>query len=440
MIRDRLLERHQESSFLTDHEVMKMKECQFSQSWGIKLAQKNGWRSKKLHGEAESVDVEKATPEIDKICTLIAEYDLDHVYNMDETGLFFKCLPNRSYLKKEDFKDARGSKLMKAKDRVTIYVCTNADGTDKVPLSMIGKPKQPRCFVNRTLKMKYFSQRSAWSDTVTFKKWWKFFLRHIRMRTGKKVLLILDNCGPHGEELIDPTGQVTVIFLPPNCTSMFQPMDSGVIAMLKKNYRTRLLMILLENYDDRENLRNRSKKMKSGTRGLDEGHHPHLRDAMDILYEVWEEVKVTAVYNCWIKSQLIGRDDITSTSATAASAAAFDTDASEEDDDDVVMEDSLDPNADDPTTMKLFQLAKKFATDHDDRQRTTADMSDYDIMFNELVVTMKNSSPEDATELIGPRGPCSWSAEQRNRGPQVPFYYRWENSLFFTPIILQSSS
>mmetsp|Transcript_10031 Transcript_10031/g.15191 ORF Transcript_10031/g.15191 Transcript_10031/m.15191 type:complete len:201 (-) Transcript_10031:139-741(-) len=28
--------------------------------------------------------------------------------------------------------------------------------------------------------------------------------------------------------------------------------------------------------------------------------------------------------------------------------------------------------------------------------------------------------------MIGPRGPCSWSAEQRNRGLQVPFYYRWE--------------
>jgi len=30
------------------------------------------------------------------------------------------------------------------------------------------------------------------------------------------------------------------------------------------------------------------------------------------------------------------------------------------------------------------------------------------------------------TRIFGPRGPCSWSAEQRNRGPQVPFYYRWE--------------
>lgn len=88
LIRDRLLERHEEANFLTDHEVKVMKQCTFSQSWSNKLAQKNGWRSKNLHGEAGSVDVDKATPKIDKICTLIAEYDLDCVYNMDETGLF----------------------------------------------------------------------------------------------------------------------------------------------------------------------------------------------------------------------------------------------------------------------------------------------------------------------------------------------------------------
>ena len=93
----------------------------------------------------------------------------------------------------------------------------------------------PRCFEKHTKKLKYFSQRRAWSDTVTFKTCWEWLLLHIRKRT-KKVLLILDNCGPHGDELIDPNGQVTVIFSPPNCTSMFQPMDAGVIAMLKKNY------------------------------------------------------------------------------------------------------------------------------------------------------------------------------------------------------------
>ncbi len=47
----------------------------------------------------------------------------------------------------------------------------------------------------------------------------------------------MDNCGPHGTDLVDPHDQVKVVFLPPNCTSVFQPMDCGVIAMVKKNYR-----------------------------------------------------------------------------------------------------------------------------------------------------------------------------------------------------------
>ncbi len=51
---------------------------------------------------------------------------------MDETGLFFKLLPNRSYVKEDKVKSARGTKLMKAKDRVTLYVTANASVTDKV--------------------------------------------------------------------------------------------------------------------------------------------------------------------------------------------------------------------------------------------------------------------------------------------------------------------
>jgi hypothetical protein len=41
--------------------------------------------------------------------------------------------------------------------------------------------------------------------------------------------------------LKDPQGQVKVVFLPPNVTSVYQPMDAGVIAMVKKKYRYRLL-------------------------------------------------------------------------------------------------------------------------------------------------------------------------------------------------------
>jgi hypothetical protein len=220
---------------------------------------------------------------------------------MNKTGLFFKVLPNQSYVKKSESETTHGTKLMKAKDCVTLYITTNADGMDKVPLSMIGKPKQPRCFVNQhhLLPMKYYSQKEAWSNSTVFLKWWNNFLLHICRRTIKPVLLILDNCGPHGTELKDPQGQVKVVFLPPNVTSVYQPMDAGVIAMVKKSYRYRLLERLLDIYQERKQLREAAKttRMRAGTMGLDERLAPHLRDIMDILDDVWNEITPTKVKN-----------------------------------------------------------------------------------------------------------------------------------------------
>jgi hypothetical protein len=282
------------------------------------------------------------------------------------------------------------------------------------------KPPKPR--KERT----NYSIQKRIEITVTFHKWWRMFLQYIRRRTTKKVLLILDNCGPHGDELIDPEGQVTVVFLPPNCTSMFQPMDAGVIAMLKKNYRTQLLLIMLQTFDDREHRRSQAKGMAAGTKGLDEGHHPHLRDAMDILHKVWEEVKPEAIKKCWIKSQLIGRDDITSSAtgndsvdseAVADAAATTDADAatSTDADGDVNMEpelvarsgsvaaagdDSENSDGDDAEMERLYELARQFAKDNNDRQRCLGNMSDYDVMINELVMTMKSTPPEDALKMM----------------------------------------
>lgn len=262
-----------------------------------------------MHGEAGSVDINQ--PEIketiNQIIEEIKKYGMNNVYNMDETGLFYKCLPNRCYVKEENVKTARGTKLMKAKDRLTLYVCTNASGSDMVPLSVIGKSKNPRCFRIRSPKLPYYNQAKAWSDRRVFTLWFQYFLNYIRNRTSNKVLLLLDNCGPHGNELVDPNGQVSVMFLPPNTTSVYQPMDAGIIATLKKKYRYRLLEKMFEVYDDRISLREAAKvaKMQSGTMGLNEGYSPHIADAMDILYEVWKSISPEKVKNCWKKTTLI---------------------------------------------------------------------------------------------------------------------------------------
>ena len=51
----------------------------------------------------------------------------------------------------------------KAKDRVTINACANASGTIKLPLLLIGKAKNPRCFRNLNKEaVVYRNQANSW--------------------------------------------------------------------------------------------------------------------------------------------------------------------------------------------------------------------------------------------------------------------------------------
>jgi hypothetical protein len=67
---------------------------------------------------------------------------------------------------------------------------------------------------------------------------------------------------------------------------------------------------MLDIYQERQQLREAAKtaNLKAGTMGLDEGHAPHLRDVMDILNDVWNEITLLKVKNCWVKTTLISVD------------------------------------------------------------------------------------------------------------------------------------
>ena len=60
---------------------------------------------------------------------------------------------------------------MKAKARMSLHVCTNATGTLKVLISIIGTVPNLRCFRKGRPAVQYFGQKNAWSDSVTFRKW-----------------------------------------------------------------------------------------------------------------------------------------------------------------------------------------------------------------------------------------------------------------------------
>ena len=73
-------------------------------------------------------------------------------------------LPTCSYVRKCEFKTVKGTKLMMIEERVTLHVTTNTTRTDKVPLSIIDKSKNPQCIKNKTKHLSYYYDANAWSD------------------------------------------------------------------------------------------------------------------------------------------------------------------------------------------------------------------------------------------------------------------------------------
>jgi hypothetical protein len=140
-----LVECEENKTIMEVEEAEALKLHLFSSTWCFKWLKRNIYMSKELHGEAADVDLIGVADAIAKLREEISKYPPEHVYNMDETGLKFRLLPRQTSMHKTE-KNVRGSKSMKYKDCVTLYTATNATGSQKVPLSMIGNSKHPRCF------------------------------------------------------------------------------------------------------------------------------------------------------------------------------------------------------------------------------------------------------------------------------------------------------
>lgn len=204
-----------------------------------RFCQRYGIKNLKISGEKASADHVSAKSYADDFKNIIEGYSLDQVFNCDETGLYYKMLPGRTLTTVHN--EPMGTK--KAKDRVTINACSNASGSIKLPLLLIGKSKKPRCFAGinmSALPVVYKSQKNAWVNTFIFKEWFNdnfvpFVQKKLKeLGQDPKALLILDNCSAHPSdgELKSKDGKVTAQFLPPNVTSLIQPMDQGVLETL----------------------------------------------------------------------------------------------------------------------------------------------------------------------------------------------------------------
>ena len=133
------------------------------------------------------------------------------------------------------------------------------------------------------------------------------FLPFIRRSTSSNVALLMDNCGSHGKDLVDIREQVTIFTLPPNCTSVHQPRDMGVISAWKSRYHHTLLRDRIVTMETREQRKRMAimNKLTAGMRGLGEGHDPHMLDVSELVACTWKQVSERTISRCWIKLDII---------------------------------------------------------------------------------------------------------------------------------------
>ena len=180
-----------------------------------KFKKRNNILFSKFYGESDSVDEEVVENWNQKLKDINEKNSPEDVYNLDETALFHRLLPSKTYC----FANEKRYGQKKSKDRITLVFITNADGSDRI-CSMIGKSKNPRAFRGVSkLPIEYYSQNNAWIDSYIYKQILIKLNRKMKKK-NKKILLFVDNYSTHILDI--ELSNVETVFFPPNTTSVLQ--------------------------------------------------------------------------------------------------------------------------------------------------------------------------------------------------------------------------
>lgn len=274
-----------------DGPLLKQKADELASKMGKEFNATDGWLHRwkkreniiycKPHGESGEADFGSASLWFEKVWPqFMQEYAPENIFNADETGLYYRALPEHTYAFKSE--NARGVKTVK--QRVTLLLCCSMSG-EKKNLFCIGSSKKPQCFQNvKKIPVSYTANKTAWMTSLIFSEWLQSWDAQLKTR---KILLLIDNCPAHNP--LPMLKNIKVVFLPANTTSIMQPCDQGIIRTFKAYYRKKMRARVLEGIDNNNFNANEIAKKIS------------LLDALHLADESWNEVTKTTIQNCFKK-------------------------------------------------------------------------------------------------------------------------------------------
>ncbi|NWJ09037.1 TIGD4 protein, partial [Crypturellus undulatus] len=156
------------------------------------------------------------------------------VFSLQETGLLYQMLPRSTF----SFRGEACSVGELSRERVTVVVGTNADGSEKLPLLVIGKSRSPRSLGGaESLPVDYEANEMAWMTTEVFEQWVHKLDERFRAQQ-RRVVIFVAPLPAHAE--VKGLKAVELVLLPPGASSCIA-MQHGVIRSLKVKYRCCLI-------------------------------------------------------------------------------------------------------------------------------------------------------------------------------------------------------
>lgn len=130
-----------------------------SDGWLDRFKKRREVTFRTVSGEANAAPQQIVDDWKRKLPEMLKKYHPKDIFNADETGLFFQLLPDHTYTFKGD--QCHGGK--RSKQRLTVLLAANMDGSEKLPLLVIGKYRKPRCFKHvKNLPTTYRNNKTAW--------------------------------------------------------------------------------------------------------------------------------------------------------------------------------------------------------------------------------------------------------------------------------------
>ncbi|XP_013176715.1 PREDICTED: uncharacterized protein LOC106124521 [Papilio xuthus] len=189
----------------------------------------------------------------------------DDIYTADEIGFYYN--PSKGRIKKMS-----GKKFIQGyvKDRLAIFVCANASGSDKRRLVVCGT-EDPLVHSHRhpdTLPVTYIRHAQAHFTTQMFEEYVKYWNRELQA-AGRKAILVLDRATVHSKLVLS---NLKMVFVPWKASSGLIPVRNGIFGRFRDEFRR---LILIE-------------KSMNAVRGVD--RNLTCLEALNLVQKAWERL------------------------------------------------------------------------------------------------------------------------------------------------------